>query len=109
MRYFGRRRSAEVKVGPLIVLGLVAIAAAGFWYARSTSSAASGKWVKDTDTFAAWGAAGKKDIALTAADAKNVAKQGDKIQCPLCKKFEANWGPAPLAPPKSGDGGMMQP
>src|SRR5262245_21334238 len=107
MRYFGRRRSAEVKVGPLIVLGLVAIAAAGFWYARSTSSGASGQ--VDTDTFAAWCAACKKDIALTAADAKNVAKQGDKIQCPLCKKFEANWGPAPLAPPKSGDGGMMQP
>jgi hypothetical protein len=29
---------------------------------------------------------------MTAQEATGVAKQGEKLQCPMCKKFEANWG-----------------
>jgi hypothetical protein len=103
---------AEVKAGPLIVLGIIVLAAVGFWFYRGSGGESTNKWVKDTDAFAAYCVACKKDLSFTGADAKNIAKQGDKLQCPNCKKFEAQWGPAPppaRPEPPAGGSSVIQP
>lgn len=85
------------------------VAAIGFWFWRGSGTESTNTWVRDSDAFAAYCTACKKDISFSGAEAKSVAKQGDKIQCPICKKFEAKWGPAPPAPQPAVEGGLMQP
>jgi hypothetical protein len=106
---FRALRRAEVKAGPLIVLGLVAAGAIAFWVFRTKTAETPNNWVKNEDSFLLWCASCKLDMPIGGADAKVIAKQGEKLQCPKCKKFEGQWG-RPAAVPSSSDGTtMMQP
>ena len=102
-------RRAEVKAGPLIVLGLVAIGAIVFWVYRSKSEETPNNWIKTEDSFLLWCAACKKDIPVPGANAKTIAKQGDKLQCPECKKFEGQWGRPAATPAPAGGAEAMRP
>lgn len=82
---------------------VVAIAGVWFWQMRRAPMEKSAAL---TGTQIGWCAACKRDFSMSAADATSIAKQGDKLQCPMCKKFEAKWGMAP-DPPEGGSGVMM--
>jgi hypothetical protein len=74
---FAHRARGQAKTGTIVLLSVLVVAIAGVWFWQMRPP----------------------------ADAAVIAKQGDKLQCPMCKKFEANWGMAPDSP--SGSGVLM--
>lgn len=100
----GIRRRGEVKVGPLIVLGLLAVVTIAYYWFRSSQSKTEVAAVQTTAVIG-WCDACKKPFTVAAADVAGIAKQGDKLQCPVCKKFEAQWG----SPSENKSTGVMMP
>ena len=97
-----RARRGAAKTGQVVVLVVLVAAIAGFWMfqmrkPKDEVSAAAGQGTK-----IGWCLACKKDFSVQGPDVAAVAKQGDKIQCPKCKKFEAVWGMPTDATPPSG-------
>ncbi|MBI5863675.1 MAG: hypothetical protein HZB38_04030, partial [Planctomycetes bacterium] len=79
------------------VLGVLAVAIGGFWWYRLRTPAVEKTEIPATSRVG-WCTACKKDFTVQAAEIASTAAQGDKIQCPMCKKFEAKWGTAPENP-----------
>jgi len=77
------------------MLCVLVAAIAGVWFWQMRGPAREPMPVGTTGSRIGWCPACKKDFTVSAADAAKIAKQGDKIQCPMCKKFEANWGGPP--------------
>lgn len=102
-------RRAGVKAGPLIVLVLVIAATAGFWVWRgSTQGEEKTSWAKPEDTFLLYCAACKKEQNVDTATGKKLKAEGNKVECPICHKMEANWGAAPAGAPPSQGGPAVQ-
>jgi hypothetical protein len=90
-----------------VLLGVLVLAIAGIWFWQLRGGGVEKTPIPSTATQIGWCSACKKDFRLSAQDAAAIAKQGDKLQCPMCKKFEANWG---LPPDQSNPGtGVMLP
>jgi hypothetical protein len=104
---FGRSARGQAKTGTLVLLGVLVVAIAGIWFWQLRGPATEKSAAVDSGARLGWCAACKKDFTLRGAEATGIAKQGDKIQCPLCKKFEATWGPPPETATPTG--GVMLP
>lgn len=104
-------RRAEVKAGPLIVLGLLVVATIGFWIWRGSSDGSEKTtWARPEDTFLLYCAACKKEQNVDTATGKKLKAEGGKVECPICHKMEATWGSAPPgAPPSQGAPAVQMP
>ena len=90
-----RAARGQAKKGTIILLCVLVAAIAGIWFWQMRGPAKEVSPIVSSGTRIGWCAACKKDFSVTGADVAGIAKQGDKLQCPMCKKFEANWGGPP--------------
>src|SRR5687767_9643992 len=84
------RHRAAVNMGLLITLGVVALAAIGFWIWKLNSGEAGGPAL-DAMKYTLWCEKCKAEATYDSAGYKKVATQDGKPLCPKCQQ-PAQWG-----------------